>query len=274
MKTTAVFLMPLLATIASCGGGAASDVPQQDNGNVAATTPTRALPSDEEIIEKIYNPYYSVPEDFFVDERASTAQSYTVHHVMDESASFELCTDDFSVAQNWEAADNASRSVNGYYVGAYENPRYFEFIRELSYDDDVGDIDDLTSPGFARVFKCSSTDRHGVDRNLLGGYAGTLNSRPLAISTVAEFAEYLWQFTFFPARHKKVLDSYRSGDSTPQHILLLGFASNQGNGRCDRIEVVEWHFSADSHSGEVTADFDTVRSFEAEFSNGRPTICD
>lgn len=272
MRTTAVLLIPLLCVVASCGGGAATESTKSTNTDVSSSSPP-ALPTDADIIGKIYDPNYSVPDGFFVDERASTSQSYTVHHVMDASVSYELCTDDFSVAEAWEATDNASRSVNGYYVGAYENDRYFEFIRELSYENDVGNIDDLTSPGFSRVFKCSNTNRDGVDRTLLDGYAGTLNARPMDNTTIRDFAEYLWQFMFFPERYKKVLDSY-AGTNAQEQILLLGFASNQGTGRCDLIEVFRWSFSADSDSGEVSTRFETVRSFEAELVAGSPRLCD
>lgn len=271
MRTTAVLLIPLFCTVVSCGGGAATESVKPTNTDVTASS-TPALPSDTDIIGKIYDANYSVPDGFFVDERASTAQSYTVHHVMDASVSYELCTDDFSVAESWETADNASRSVNGYYVGSYENDRYFEFIRELSYNDDVGNVEDLTSPGFSRVFKCNNTNRDGVDRTLLNGYAGTLNIRPLDNAAVRDFSEYLWQFTFFPERYKKVLDSY-AGNNNHEQVLLLGFASNQGSGRCDLIEVVTWSFSANSSNGEINSRFETVRSFEAEFVAGSPRIC-
>lgn len=273
MRITALMLLPLLATAASCGGGS-SDSPQPA-AKPAQPDTAAALPSRESIIAKLYDPDYSVPEGFFVDERAGTAESYTVYHVMDESVSYELCTDDFAVAETWEAADNASRSVNGYYVGAYENDRYFEFIRELSYDDDVGNVSQPTSPGFARVFKCSNTVRDGVDRSLLSGYAGRLNVRPLNGARVREFAEYFWQFTFFPQRYRKVLGSApTAGGGALDHTLLLAFASGQGTGRCDRVEVVSWDFTADAASGEISSDFRALSAFEAELVNGSPRLCD
>ena len=273
MRISACLLMPFCILVVSCGAGGSDDSPKNSN-STSNITGARALPSDQDTIAKVFDPKYSVPTGFFVDERASTSQSYTVHHVMDESISYEVCSDDFDTAMALEAANNETRSVNGYYVGAYQNDRYFEFIRELSYEDDVGNIADITSPGFARVFKCSNTVRDGVDRSLLTGYAGTLNSRPLGNDTVRLFAEYLWQFSFFPQRYKKVLDSYSGWSSTsPSHTLLLGFATNQGDARCDLIEVVEWRFSANSSSGETTSRFDVVRTFEAEVVDGSPRLC-
>ena len=271
MRIAAITFVPLCVFAVSCGGSA----PQTPvSGAPPATTAAApSLPSNIDVIAKVYDPFYGTPDGFFVDARAGTAQSYTVHHVMDDSLSFEVCTDDFQTAEAWEAADNASRSVNGYYVGSIETDRYFEFIRELSYDDDVGNIDDLTSPGFARVFKCSNTNRNGVDRALLSGYAGALNSRPLGPDSTREYVEYFWQFTFFPQRYKKVLASY-PGAEPNSRTLLLGFATTQGNNRCDRIEVAEWRFVADASTGEIQSQFEILRTFEAQLVDGSPLICE
>lgn len=273
MRQSALMLLPYLALAASCGGGGSEEALNPANG-APQQTQNSTLPGEADIIGKVYDPDYSVPDDFFVDERAGTPRSYTIHHVMDESGAFELCSDDFAIAEVWEAADNAARRVNGVYVGAYENERYFEFIRELSYDGDVGNVGDPTSPGFARVFKCGNTNRNGVDRSLLSGYAGTLNVRPLSQQLVRDFAEYFWQFTFFNARHRKVLDSHPSPASSGYaQTLLLAFASSQGSDRCDLIEVAEWRFTADYTSGEVASRFALIQSFEAEVVDGSPQRC-
>lgn len=233
------------------------------------------MPSDAQVAALIFDHSYSVPDGFFVDERSATDRSYTIHHVLDESSSFELCTDDYAEAVAWEAADNASRSVQGYFVESYDNERYFEFVRELSYQDDVGNIDDITSPGFARIFKCSNTSRDGVDRSQLTGFAGQLNAHPLQQDSIRILAEYLWQFTFFPSSRKKVIDSYgHSTADTFDQTLVVAFATSQGAGRCDRIEVASWTFSADRASGEVSKSFSTDRFFEASNDNGTVTLCD
>lgn len=274
MKISTYILLPVLAIAAACGGsgsGDASSAAVKSPGTAEAP----ALPTNDRIAELLYDNSYSAPAGFYVDERASTDRSYTVHHVLDESSSFELCTDDYAEAMAWEAADNASRSVQGYFVESYDNERYFEFVRELSYKHDVGNIDDITSPGFGRVYKCSNTDRNGVDRTLVSGYAGTLNVRPLQAAAVKDFAEYLWQFTFFPTSRKKVLDSYSSasGDTLAQ-TLVLAFASSQGAGRCDRIEVAEWTFAANRMTGEIRKSFQTSHFFEARSVNGTAAICE
>lgn len=263
-----------MAVIAACGGSGSTETgkPAASTGTLSQPAP---LPGDAQIAAVVYDTSYSVPAGFYVDERATTERSYTIHHVLDTSASFELCTDDYAEAMAWEEADNANRSVQGYYVESYDNFRYFEFVRELSYDDDVGNVDDLTSPGFARIFKCSNTSRDGVDRSQLTGYAGSLNAHPLAQDSIRIFAEYLWQFTFFPTSRKKVIDSYSTAtDTALGQTLVLAFSRNQGTGRCDLIEVAEWKFSADRYSGEIAKSFEIVRTFEAEFENGAIAICE
>ena len=277
MKFTNIILVPLIAVAAACGGSGSAGSASAAASASALGQPraTPSTPNDSEIAALVYDSSYSVPSGFYVDERSTTERSYTVHHVLDESSSFELCTDDYAEAMAWEAADNASRSVQGYFVESYDNERYFEFVRELDYRNDVGNVADISSPGFGRVFKCSSTNRNGVDRLQLNGYAGALNAHPLGPESVRVFAEYLWQFTFFPASRKKVIDSVTTETAAGyDHTLLLAFSTSQGFDRCDRIEVARWVFSADSQSGEVTRTFETVRFFEAEVAAGRVVVCD
>lgn len=272
MKIKTKSLLPILAIATACGGSGSSPEPQQSTTGVPAA---KLLPTNEQILEKVYDSQYSVPDDFFVDERASMTRSYTLHHVLDQSDSFEMCSDDLIEAQAWEQADNASRAVSGYYVTSYENDRYFEFARELSFTDDVSNIGDITSPGFARVFKCSHTNRDGVDRQLLDGYAGRLNPAELDAQLLREFTEYLWQFRFFHVSDKKILESTaESLGSALQHTLLLALVTNQGTDRCDLVELVEWRFRADAATGAVERTFDQVRSIEADFTDGEASVCD
>ncbi|MGI9205831.1 MAG: hypothetical protein ACR2Q3_17585 [Woeseiaceae bacterium] len=263
-------LLTFSLILTACNGGAStSDTPVP-----SSTQPLNIIPSNEAIIATVYDSAYSVPDGFFVDERANTLRSYSLYHVKDTSVSYELCSNDYSEAFAWEEADNISRPVSGYLVSSYENDKYFEFIRELSFPDDVGNTGNDTSPGFARVFKCSSIDRSGVDRNLRSGYGGTLNTRPLTSDVVRDFAEYLWQFTFFETSNRKVLDSYSTDNvNSYDHTLLLGFVINQGFGQCDRIEVVDWTFSADKLTGTVSRDFRFLFSLEAQLREGIPEQC-
>ena len=274
MKISAFWLVPLLSVAAACGGsGSASR--NDTNGNPSAVEESANSLDDNQIAALLYDNSYNTPNGFFVDERANTARSYTLHHVLDESGSFEVCTDDYAVAMAWEENDNAARSVQGYFVESYDNARYFEFARELSYQDDIGNIEDITSPGFARIFKCQHTNRDGVDRSLLSGYAGTINALPMDGDAVRVFAEYLWQFTFFPNSRKKVIASVSSASAeTLQHTLQLAFSTNQGSGNCDLIEIAEWRFSADNVSGAIQREFEVTRSFEARYEAGLVTLCD
>ena len=172
--------------ISACGFEAAGE-----DGQVEAIVAKTSL-SNDQVLAKAYDSSYQKPDDFHVDERADTPRSYSLYHVKDQSNSYELCTDSYDEALAWEAADNASRAVNGAYVTSIENNRYFEFVRELSYPDGVGNISDPTSPGFARIFKCSYVNRAGADRNLLDGYAGKIGIRPLSEEVIKTYAEYMW----------------------------------------------------------------------------------
>ena len=223
---------------------------------------------------KAYDNTYSGPEGFFVDERAGTTRSYTLHHVKDTSVSYELCSDDYNEAAAWESADNESRSVNGVYVDSYENDRYFEFIRELASPNGIGNITDPTSPGFSRIFKCGYVNRDDVDRNLRDGYAGTLNLKPLSEEAVRTFVEYMWQFTFFWPAQKAVLESFSNErPDNYRHTLMLSFLTNQGFDKCDLVEVVDWVFTVDKDNGHVTKDFILLYQFEAQLIDGRPVRC-
>lgn len=272
MRYSTQALVPVIAIAAACGGSGPADHDKmpQPAGNQAFV-----LPSDGEILSKAYDNNYSVPDGFFVDERAETTRSYTVHHVLDDSNSFEMCSNDLVEAQALESEDNASRAVNGYYVTSYENERYFEFVRELAYTEDVGNVADPTSPGYGRVFKCNHTNRDGVDRNVLDGYSGSVNKERLGAETLRGFTEYLWQFEFFNTAARKVIASYTSRrEPMLQHTLLLALVVNQGSDSCDRVDVVEWHFSADPGTGEIFRRFTPLHSFEATLAGGEPSFCD
>jgi hypothetical protein len=260
MKQFAVIVALLLVMLSACRSESDS---------------ARALPADEEILAKAYDTVKRVPDDFLVDERANTAGSYTIYHVMASSASYELCSDDYAEAIAWENADNETRSTVGELVGSSENARYFEFIRDLTYPDDIGNIPDLTTPGFSRVFKCNYVNRSGVDRTNRNGFAGTLNVRPNSAETLKELVEYLWQFTFFWPATKTVLESYSSdtGDYF-RHTLLLAFVSRQGLDQCDLVDVVEWVFDADKSSGELRKDFNVLYRLEAKRIGGVPQKCE
>lgn len=274
MKISNLSLLPVLLIAAACGGSGSSGDNTSLNNKVIE--PISQVPSDAEILSLAYDPEYLAPAGFFVDERAeTTTRSYSLHHVLDASNSYELCTNDLVEAQAWEQADNDSRSVNGYYVTSIENERYFEFVRELDYTQDLGNIIEPTSPGYARVFKCDYADRNGVDRNMLDGYSGMLSADAAAAAPLRDFTEYLWQFRFFNVQRKLVVDSNsgRLGNDLT-HTLLLAFVVNQGSERCDRIDVNEWRFTRNSSSGEVTRSFETVRSFEAQVVAGNPQFCD
>jgi len=270
VKTRSLTLVLICFSFVACDDGSGAP----DYRSTGTSMRPELLPSNEQIIAAVYDSTYTVPEGFYVDERADTPRSYTLYHVKDISDSYELCTDDYLQALDWEGADNKSRLVNGHYVTSYENEKYFEFVRELFYRDDVSSVVELTSPGFARVFKCSAVNRDGVDRNLRNSYAGTLNSRPLTTRVVREFTEYMWQFAYFEISRRKVLRSFSTERIDAfEHTLLIAFTINQGHGQCDRIEVVEWIFSAERSSGAITRSFHFLFAIEARLVDGAPEFC-
>jgi len=259
----------LVALLSACGGSGTSS-----SGAENTRAPVASQSKRDIALERIYDDAYSVPAGFYVDPRSATPRSYTLYHVKDDSVSYELCSDDFYVAQALEEADNDSRTVNGYYVGHVETDTYFEFVRELEYSGDIGNIDDITSPGFARVFKCQSVNRNGVDRQLRTGYAGTVNSRPLSSNALRDLTEYLWQFTYFEAARKKVLSSTsREFSDRVEHTLSLAFVFSQGSNACDRIEVIDWVFTMNSDTGELSKSFNPIDVFEARNVNGSAETC-
>ncbi len=273
MKTSQQVLLPLVALFAAaCGGSGSAESARP------AATPTAAIPqipADANVVSKAYDPAYFVPDSFFADLRSDTAGSYTIHHVLDSSQSYELCSDDLVEAQAWEEADNISRAVSGQLVTSIETDRYFEFVRELSYTQDVGNITTPTTPGFARVFKCGHTNRDGVDRNLLDGYAGRIDPALLSGARLRDFTEYLWQFAWFNVSRKKVIASHAgNAPGSLRHTLVLALVNNQGAAACDRIDVVEWHFDANPATGEITRRFDLHHSFEATVEGGVARLCD
>lgn len=242
--------MQIIAGLGSLGVAACTGDPLAAAAGTESSSGYGPLPGRAEIIAAAYDATYQVPEDFLVDERADTPRSYTLHHVRDESGSYELCSDDYRQAQEWEAADNERRQVNGYIVGSNENERYFEFVRELYYADNISAVPEPTSPGFARVFKCSMVNRSGVDLHVAAGYGGVLNYRPLTVDLVRELAEYLWQFEFFGTSRPKVLDSFATESAgSIRHTLLTATLFPRGFGNCDRIEVAEWNHIADKATG-------------------------
>jgi hypothetical protein len=264
-------MLLIIAALTTACGGSGSGVGNEPLREDA--TVSKPAMSVSDVLALMYDPNYSRPSSFYVDPRAQTAQSFTMHHVLDASGSFERCTDDFQQALAWEDADNASRSVQGRLVSTVETPRYFEVARELSYDASIGNVADITSPGFARVYKCSDTSRDGVDRTVTDGFAGRINARPLTADRIRTFTEYLWQFTFFPASRKKVLDSFGLPDTGAlEHTLRVGFTTRAGD--CDRVEVVDWRFSVDPATGDVDKRWTVVDSFRAKLEDGSPVLCD
>lgn len=273
MHIQAATLATRLVAAVSLGLFAGCPAATTEHGVADGTDRIAGLASIE-IVELVYDTAYRVPPGFYVDERASSEESYTLHHVKDESNSYEVCTDQFDEALILESADNDARAVQGQYIGSYENSRYFEFVRELANPGGVGNIPEPTTPGYARIFKCGYVERAGVDRNLHNGFAGRLAVSPLTLEVTQEFVEYLWQFVFFwPAQAKVIGTNSGTSATSYWHNLVLAVRTVQGSGKCDRIDVIEWQFLADKATGEMEMAFVPLSSFQAQLLNGVPRLC-
>lgn len=211
-------------------------------------------PTREEVISLMYDPLYSVPDNFYTD-RPNVPRGYSLYHVKNAGNYFELCTNDENEALTWEDADNASRVIKGVFVEWSENDRYFQITRELDISGSTGNTG-LSEPGFARVFKCNYVNRDGVDRDNPNGYGGQFNATVNAQS-VQNFVQYMWQWTFWWPTEAKVLRSYGTNDS---HTLLLSLRTRQTSG-CDLIQVLDWQWTFDS-TGQVERALYHVDRFE------------
>lgn len=248
-------------------------------GCTGGTTQTEVLPASyprQEAIDLIYNTTYRYPDGYYFDMRDDVTRSYTLYHVKDPSISYELCTDNFDDAMTWEQADNDSRVVQGIFVGWEENEKYWEFYRELDYSNagSIGNISDITSPGFARIYKCSYVNRDGVDRNNFNGYGGILNA-DLNEQVVREFVQYTNFFNFWWPRTAKTLQ-FSSNETNEEfiHTLLLGLRTNQGTDKCDLIQLLDWRWTASKTTGNMERVLYNVDQFEADLINGVPVICE
>ena len=89
-----------------------------------------------------------------------------------------------------------------------------------------------------------------------------------------EIADYLWQFTFYGPSRSAVIGTYSEDrPGSLDHTLVLVGVIRQGFEQCEPIEVVDWTFSADRHSGKVTKRCQLVRQFDAELVSGMPRRC-
>lgn len=271
MKKLKALVALCCSALVACQGGGSNDAPMVP----VAAVQTRLFPSDGEILAKTYDPLFQVPDNFLVDERAGTLQSISVHHVKNDSGDYELCSDDFTQALAWETTDNENAPVPGAFTGSVETDKYFEFMRDLVSGNGIGNVTNPTSTGFARVFKCTYVNRDGVDRHSRDGDAGTLNTAELTTDVIRDFTEYMWQFTFFWPASKTVLESFTAETTSAfQHTLLLSLLTSRGADQCDLIEVVDWIFSVDKDSGQITKEFMPIYELEAKLdNNGIPTTC-
>lgn len=266
----------LAATLAlsSCGGGGSGDGGATAS---AATTPPRPVePSDLQIAQSLYAGSERTPAGFY-DDPAPSGQSHvsTVHlKNTDVDASLpsahpqhELCTNDWNQALDWSESIAQGNQQYADLVATTDDARYFEFGRVRQGE-----------PQFylrSRIFKCSYVDRATADLRSPAGSAGQLNQRPLTAADLRTLSEYLWRFTSYNNFGHAVLKS--SGATTSSaltHTLIIANLTRGGlSATCDRIDVIAWHHSADTTTGALQLDIQTLWSFGARASTGAASLC-
>ncbi len=262
------------ALLSSCGGGG--------GGSDVATSPAVVAPprpvgqSDLQIAQLLYEGTPRTPAGFYQDIPIDGQKHVSTVHLKNTdidplmsapSPQHELCTDDWNVAFDWSetSAQKAARYAD--LVATNDDARYHEFARTRSGDPDFYVHE--------RVFKCAYLNRTTADLRLPEGSAGQLNRRPLDADQLRALSEYLWQFTGYNNFGHAVLRS--SGTATPAaltHTLIIANLERSGiSATCDRISVVAWRHSADTTSGSLQLDVETLWSFGARESAGGSDLC-
>ena len=71
MKISNIWLVPLLSMATACGGSG-STTSNSDPSIPAAIQEAQGMPDEQHVIMLLYDNHYSVPDGFYVDERADT----------------------------------------------------------------------------------------------------------------------------------------------------------------------------------------------------------
>jgi hypothetical protein len=284
------WLFALLASVSACGGGGSasepaistSSVASVDNGGASASvalvpSDPAALPSDQEIADRIYQGRDRTPSDFYQESLLPAPSGYTTTHIKNTMIAqvmpaagapvYELCTDDWNEALAWseEAAQRMPRYANLTETNA--NKRYFEFVRARPAPSDWLERQ--------RVFRCSYLERSTADLRTLDGPGGSLNRASPAAADVKELAEYLWQFTYYNNYGNAVLASNGDAtDETLEHALIIATLVRASTpDACDRIDIFRWIHSVDVGTGTITRRVEPIREISARESGGFAMLC-
>lgn len=264
--------LAMTVALGSCGGGGGDD-----DAPSTATAAARAVEqSDLQIAQGVYGNGSRTPAGFYAQPAASGQTHVSTVHLkntdLDASLTaphpqYELCTNDWNQAADWSESIAQSAPQYADLVATNDDARYFEFDRVRDGE-----------PQFylrTRIFKCAYLDRATADLRTPTGSAGQLNQRPLTAADLRTLSEYLWQFTSYNNFGHVVLKS--SGTTTGSgltYTLIMGKLVRNGlSAECDRIDVIAWRHTADSTSGALELDVQTLWSFGAQESGGVAQLC-
>ena len=272
--TTLLLVAAMITGMNGCGGGDAAG----STGSSAPSAPnTTQQAADLATAQKIYAGTPRTPAGFYADPApvGVTGTVATTHLKNSDlagappgAAAFELCNDDLAQATAWSEGKSTFMGSYADLVDVTGNARYWELTRVPRAD--------LSARLRHRVFKCSYVNRTGLDPAADSGPAGTLNQRPLDAASLRDLAEYLWHFTVFNNADHVVLDSAAGmapSGSLAHAITMARLTRAAVSSDCDRIAVLRWTYSADTVSGALSRQLDTLQTIRARRVTGLVELC-
>jgi hypothetical protein len=220
----------------------------------------QSLPSDDAIQELVYSDY-KVPSGFYTADFINASPYYenTISVTPNDKRHFppatQLCAEDYATALTW-SEDSAHHSA--YYrdlVSTSENDMYYEFVRKYS----LRPRDAILS----RVYKCSYfvPAPYGWAQDEGAETIGTLKKKPIDLTTVSNFVQYLWYVKNYNLGGAKVL-SIKSQE-LPESILVrlthLNVVYAGDRGGIDIIRVKHTDYSVSKSVGRIQANTTIVK---------------
>ncbi len=253
-------------SLTACGGSSGSSSVDNSAANIAS----------EMVIANALYFDKRTPADFYKEDFQGDT-FYSVSHVKNTSllpivdraglAVHELASDNFVEAMAW--SDKAAEFQQSYkqLASNSETMLYFQFTRF-----------DPATPQFInlhRVFKASTLDRSGVDRNdASASYKGRITLPNLAAVDVKLIVEYLWMFTLSNNYRNAVLESYTTETATEfVHIMQQARLNLNYKGGCDDVEVYEVRYRIAKDSGFIWKEKVLTSTFSAKRTDSYLEIC-
>jgi hypothetical protein len=265
--TTRLLLVAVIVCVNGCGGG--------ESAAPAPNTTQKA--ADLATAQKVYAGTPRTPAGFYADPApiGVTGTVATTHLKNSDlagapsgAAAFELCNDDMAQATAWSEGKSTFMGSYADLVDVTGNARYWELTRVPRAD--------VSARLRHRVFRCSYVNRSELDPATDSGPAGTLNLRPLDAASLKDLTEYLWHFAVFNNADHVVLDS--AAGAAPNgflaHVITMAHLTRATvSGDCDRIDILRWTHSANTTTGSLSRQLDTLQTMRTRRSNGLVELC-